>query len=82
MEKGQNSYGGDGYYRITVADEGWGYYIMIASDKHNQFRSYEYDGACGTFEEVEELLKNSTFSDIVKRFKEEYVYLACVELLA
>lgn len=81
MERGQDAYPGDGYYRVSVADEGWGYYITIASDRANQMRTYEYDGGCGTVEEVEAELKKYTFEQIVKRYREQCVYLECVEEL-
>ena len=64
-------------YRITDTD--WGYYVVISSTKHNQMRTYEYDGACGTHDEVEDFLKKHTFTEVVKEFANMLVYLECVE---
>ena len=66
-------------YRITKADEGWGYYIQIGSLKANVIISYEYDGACGTFEEVEKFLKDHSFEEVRKAFHDQYVYCECIE---
>lgn len=73
MQKLKNDNG----YRITKAE--WGYYITIASTKANQYRHYEYDGACGTFEEVEKFLQEHTFDEVAKAFYEQCVYCECVE---
>ena len=67
----------DNGYRITKAE--WGYYITIASTKANQYRHYEYDGACGTLEEVEAYLKSHSFEEVVKDFRNQCVYCECVE---
>lgn len=69
--------GGYNGYRITPTE--WGFYVTIASEKHNQFRTYEYDGACGTREQVEAELKKYSFEEIVKRYREQCVYCECVE---
>lgn len=82
MVKGQDAYPGDGCYRVDVVDEGWGYYVYIASDKHNQFRTYQYDGGCGTKEQVEAELEKHTFAEIVRMYKEQWVYCECVEALS
>lgn len=66
----------DGY---QITDANWGYYITLGSTKRNQMRTYEYDGACGTRDEVEDFLKKHTFNQIVKAFREQFVYLECVE---
>lgn len=66
----------DGY---QITDTNWGYYITLGSTKYNQMRTYEYDVACGTREEVEDFLKKHTFKEIVKAFREQFVYLECVE---
>lgn len=67
----------DNGYRIY---ENQGYYtVVIASTKHNQYRTYEYDTACGSKSEVEEELKNHSFEEIVKRYYNECVYLVCIE---
>lgn len=67
-------------YRITPAE--WGYYVMISDEKANKMVTYEYDGNCGTYEEVEEFLKTHTFNEVVKAFKEQCVYCECVEQIA
>lgn len=64
-------------YKITPTE--WGYYVAIASTKRNQFRTYEYDGACATLEQVEDELKKHSFDEIVKRYREQFVYCECVE---
>lgn len=64
-------------YRVTPTE--WGYYVTISSTKHNQFRTYEYDGACGNKEQVEAELKKYSFPEIVKRYREQCVYCECVE---
>ena len=53
--------------------------MVISSTKHNQMRTYEYDGACGTHDEVEGFLKKHTFTEVVKEFAKQFVYLECVE---
>ena len=53
--------------------------MAIASTKRNQFRSYEYDGACATLEQVEDELKKHSFDEIVKLYREQFVYCECVE---
>lgn len=62
-------------YKITPTD--WGFYVGIASTKRNQFRTYEYSG--GKAEEVEAELKKYSFDEIVKRYREQFVYCECVE---
>lgn len=79
MRRGQHNYPGDGYYRIVQED--WGYRIYIASDKYNQYRTYEYDGGCETRDEVEKELQTHTFPQIVKLYRDLYVYCECVEEL-
>ena len=69
----------DNGYRVI--DHGRWYYITIASTKHNQYRNYEYDAGCGTIQEVEQELRNHTFEEIVKLYKEQYVYLDCIEAI-
>ena len=69
-----NNYNG---YTITPTD--WGYYIVIASEKHNQIRHYEYSGGCGTLEQVEKELQANDFGEIAKRYREQCVYCECVE---
>lgn len=64
-------------YQITPTE--WGYYVVISSKKANQMRTYEYDGACGSAEQVEEELKKYTFNTMVKRYAEQCVYCECVE---
>lgn len=64
-------------YMITPAD--WGYYITIGSTPHNVMITYEYDGACGTYEEVEDFLKTHTFEQVRKAYAEQYVYKECEE---
>lgn len=64
-------------YKITPTE--WGYYITIGSTKRNQMRTYEYDGACGSAEQVEAELKKYSFDEIVKRYREQFVYCECVE---
>lgn len=64
-------------YRITPTD--WGYYVVISDTKANQMRTYEYDGACGTAESIEQELKSHSFSDMVKRYRDQFVYCECVE---
>lgn len=81
MRKGCDSYPDEGRYRVVEASEGWGYYVIIASDRYNEMRTYQYDGACGTKAEVEAELKKYSFAEIVKRYREQYVYLECVEAL-
>lgn len=64
-------------YKITPVE--WGYYITIGSTAHNQMRTYEYDGACGTYDEVEDLLKTHSFGQVVDEYAKQFVYLECVE---
>lgn len=64
-------------YQITPTE--WGYYVVISSKKANQMRTYEYDGACGSAEQVEEELKKYTFDTMVKRYRDQCVYCECVE---
>lgn len=64
-------------YRITPAD--WGYYITISDTKENRMITYEYDGACGTYDEVEKFLKENDFKTVVRAYREQCVYCECVE---
>lgn len=66
----------DGY---KIIDTDWGYIVVISSTKWNAMITYEYDGACGTHEEVEEFLKDSTFEHVCKVFDDQCVYKECVE---
>lgn len=66
----------DGY---KIVDTDWGYYITIGSTKDNQMRTYEYDGACGTHEEVEDFLKKHTFREVVSAYHDQWVYCECIE---
>lgn len=66
-------------YRITP-DTGV-YYIYLQDEKANVGISYEYDAGCGTLEEVEKELQEHTFSEMRKRYAEQYVYCECVEPL-
>lgn len=81
MRRGCDNYPDDGRYRIVEASEGWGFYVMIASDKRNEFRTYEYDRACGTKADIEKELREHSFDQIVKHYRDQYVYLECVEAL-
>ena len=64
-------------YKITETE--WGYYVVISSTKKNYMSTYEYDGACGTKEEVEKFLKEHTFEEVEKAYKDWCVYLECRE---
>ena len=64
-------------YKITKAD--WGYYVCISSTKANKMLSYEYDGACATYEELDEYLSTHTFKQVIEDFANQFVYLECVE---
>lgn len=68
----------DGYKLVKAAD-GWGYYVTIGSTKANKMISYEYDGGCATYDELENYLKTHTFEQVVKDFREQFVYCECVE---
>ena len=64
-------------YRITPTE--WGYYITIGDTKANRMITYEYDGACGTYDEVEKFLKENDFKTVVRAYHEQCVYCECVE---
>lgn len=64
-------------YRITPTE--WGYYVVISSTKANYMITYEYDGNCSTLEDLEDYLKKHTFYEVVKDFKDQYVYMECKE---
>lgn len=67
----------DNGYRIGKND-GW-YDVTIASTKYNQYRHYEYDAGCATYEELEQYLKDNDFKTVATQFRDECVYLDCVE---
>ena len=64
-------------YKITKAD--WGYYVCISSTKANKMLSYEYDGNCASYEELDKYLSTHTFEQVIKDFAKQFVYLECVE---
>lgn len=81
MRRDCHTYPDEGRYRIIEAKDWGGYYVIIASDRHGEMRTYQYDGACDTKAGVEKELRAHSFAEIVKRYKEQYVYLECVEAL-
>lgn len=64
-------------YKIVKTD--WGYYVTISSTKANYMITYEYDGNCSTYEDLEEYLKKHTFQEVVKDFYNQCVYMECKE---
>lgn len=61
----------------SIAQDDYAYYITIANGK--EYRHYEYDKACGTLEKVEKELQENSYNTIVKLYKDQYVYLDCIE---
>lgn len=78
MRENSDNYG-DGAYRIV--DCGNYYIVVIASDKANVMRTYEYDAGCGSIEEVEKELKEHTFDEIKAMYREQCVYCECEEMI-
>lgn len=72
--------GSDTGYRITDSLEGY-YNIFITDEKENECRWYEFSSTNDTLEEVEQYLKKHTYSTIVKKFDEMWVYCTSVERL-
>ena len=65
-------------FRVKDTGEGW-YYVILADEKANEMRHYEYSGTYETPEQVEAWLEKHTYAQAVKHYKEMYVYCEAVE---
>ena len=70
--------GSDTGYRITDTGEGY-YEVVISDEKANETRYYEYSGTFETLEEVEKYLKEHTYLETIRHYRDMCVYCECME---